>query len=850
MSAVATKRCIIFSYGPVPTPEHNKVEGGGLRCWGLAKGLRAQDPRLEIVVAYHESYRQPDFTESYEDIQLATWNEATISAVISAFDTVIVSYCMGGLSVTIANTIRPDQQLVLDCYVPIYVEIAARDSNDLPNEYAAFEVEVTRWAAVLKRGDIYLCANKNQKRYYQGVLSALGRINPATYQDELILIVPYGVYRQPPVVTDKPITKLLADQKGKQHFRRLLWFGAVYPWFDFQPLVDALKVINQTVPTKLVVVGAKNPFNAHPDFVRRYDEFVAYVASDPENQQNVVLQDWVEFNDRANWYLDSDLVILINKIGSENELAWRTRLVDYIWADLPIITNGGDPLGEELIAAGAAARLEDFSAAGLAQSLTTLLSDDKSLATLKKNLTAVRPNYYWDTVTTGLYAKIIDHQRPTDFREYGILDIEVSSALQRSLVGRVMTKARKLPNYYAKYGARTTYTTLKTIALQRLRPPTATRPPEVIFVSHQLDTTGAPHVFVDAVKDFRTSYPTLPLEFHTFNPADKVNIQELNAMGIKPKLHISRDISLQYAAGDVVVLNTVAFSNILRDGLYSALEQGTVQKLIWYIHEDEPQYIFNASETKRIKRLMRAGKITMFIAAKKTHDNYLEHFGVVDALQLQLYRVAVPAKYKQVRKAQDFNSLRFVLPGMVSDGRKGQLPILYAFIAFKERYFDKLPEKYRDFSLTYVGVGKDFLSRQLLKHTTTGLGERFVHYGPIPHMTCLDVVLEANVTICYSMRECLPMFVYEGMLAGHPLLRNDSSGQEEQLVEGKNGYSLDSMDIEQVIQAIERLCNKRQTTNEQLAAMSKVSNTMALALQDVCYDALTGAIATAFGRTE
>ena len=132
------KSCIILSQGPVPTPEHTKVEGGGLRCWGLAKGLRANDPTLKLTVAYHDSYKKEPFTDSHEDIAITTWDIESLAELLAEYDSVLVSYCMGPLSVKVVDVIRPDQQLILDCYVPIYVEVSARDTNDLDSEYHAF----------------------------------------------------------------------------------------------------------------------------------------------------------------------------------------------------------------------------------------------------------------------------------------------------------------------------------------------------------------------------------------------------------------------------------------------------------------------------------------------------------------------------------------------------------------------------------------------------------------------------------------------------------------------------------------------------------------------------------------
>lgn len=839
------KKCIIFSYGPVPTPEQNKVEGGGLRCWGLAKGLRESDSELEITVAYHESYRKSNHTEVFESINIQTWNNDTIEALMVGKDAVLVSYSMGDLSVIVTEKIKANQQLILDCYVPAYIEISARESNDLKGEYDAFHNEVNRWALVLRRGDIYLCANSNQKRYYQGVLSALGRINPATYQDDPIKIVPYGIYKEPPIVTERPITRKL--EGSKKHYRKVLWFGAVYPWFDLRDLIEAINELNKEIPTKLVIVGAKNPFNGHPDFVKQYENLIEYIENNEEAKNNIILQEWVEFNDRANWYLDSDIVISINKIGEENELAWRTRLVDYIWADLPIITNAGDPLGDELVEAGAARKLNDITAEGLLNSLKSALEDEKGLVELKTNLKNIRTKYLWGNAVKPLYEAIQHTTRPTDFTEFGLIDAIPDG--RYSIVSKVLVKSKKIPTYYKRYGLKSTIITAKTFAQRKLnRSITEKRKKAVVFISHQLDTTGAPHVLLDLVKEFTNSNKNVPIVFHSYNPTTPENILKLNKLGITPRIHMSHDTRPKFAKNDVVVMNTVAFSDSVKDAVFAALESGLVKKVLWYIHEDEPSIIFGMSETNRIKKLLKSDKMTMFVLAERTRKAYIKHFGETKNIIDQPYKLTIDKNRHITRSTKDFDVLRFVLPGMVGDGRKGQLPLLYAFIEFKKRYYDVHPDKYRDFNLMYVGLGNDFLSRQIIKHSSKGLGDKFEYYKAMSHEKCLDEIANSNITLCYSMRESLPLFVYEGMTAGHVLLRNDCSGLEEQLIDGKNGYLLDSTDFEQVIQVIEKIANKTTTSNKMLVGMSNESRKIAKEAESTSYKMIDNKILEAFTK--
>jgi glycosyltransferase involved in cell wall biosynthesis len=98
------------------------------------------------------------------------------------------------------------------------------------------------------------------------------------------------------------------------------------------------------------------------------------------------------------------------------------------------------------------------------------------------------------------------------------------------------------------------------------------------------------------------------------------------------------------------------------------------------------------------------------------------------------------------------------------------------------------------------------------------------------------------------MREALPLFVFEGMTAGHPVLRNDSSGVDEQLVDGKNGYLLDSADFQQVIETIEKVINRSQTSDQELASMSKTSHDIAIAQEHNTYKPMIDTVVKAFGK--
>ena len=53
-------------------------------------------------------------------------------------------------------------------------------------------------------------------------------------------------------------------------------------------------------------------------------------------------ENWVAHEDRANYFLDADVGVSTHLEHLETSFSFRTRLLDYIWAGLPIINSSGD----------------------------------------------------------------------------------------------------------------------------------------------------------------------------------------------------------------------------------------------------------------------------------------------------------------------------------------------------------------------------------------------------------------------------------------------------------------------------------------------------------------------------
>jgi len=830
------KTCLIVSYGPVPTPRYQKIEGGGQRCWGLALGLKANG--YDVTVAINNSF--PLDTAENEGIHLINWGEdQQFAEKINTFDSVIMNYAMGGPMTFVVDNISDHVQLVLDCYVPIYIEVSARDSTDKVTEYSNYSHDIIHYNKALKRGDYFLCANIPQKHMYMGALSALGIINPYSYKTPRVLVVPFGVESSIDIANERnPYTELGIQKKDFT----LLWFGGLYPWFNIQPLLNTIKRLSkENKDFKFVIVGGKNPYNQNPDFIKQYDTTYSYFKKNNLINKSVFFVDWVDFSDRINWYRHATVVISINNIGEENIYSWRTRVMDYVWGEIPMLTNGGDPLSDSLLTAGAAIRLESTEEEALYTSLSSIVNKPNLLKEAQKNLVVEKRAYYWEKVVTPLVKELEKQNHPyldeKAFIEANKPDttielLETNSTKRK--IKKLVKAPRKLVRMVKKKGVKRSVKVIAKAVLNRIEKTTNTRR-QYYFFSHPVDHTGAPLVLLDTIEDF--SKKINPRDINVLYPGgEKSLIKRLSALGVKLDKMVmgigSRILhaQLNIRPDDFVLMNTVAIYPNYRDYVLGLLDDGRLKQATWFIHEDIPKLRFDdLGLIHRVKRLIAQDKLKIIVPSQQTANDYNEFFDTkkIDAIKL---RVIVPDKYSRNRKASDYSKkIRFVISGTPSDGRKGQLLAISAFSKYLCEYYTKNHSKYRDFELNLIAIGKkgeDYISTQIRAIGDGLIGNKIHYYPKVSKDKALEITSKNDVTICCSLNETFALFVAEGMLMGHIILRNKTSGYKEQLKNGVNGYAIDEQNINNFAAQIEKVLNKS-TADEALLSMGNSSKQIA-----------------------
>jgi glycosyltransferase involved in cell wall biosynthesis len=197
------------------------------------------------------------------------------------------------------------------------------------------------WVLQLSRGDFFLCSSEDQRLYYLGFLTALGRVHPRITQADpelrrLIDVVPFGVPAELPVY--RPI--LEARRPGEE---RVL-FGGLYDWYDPWPLLQALERSRER-NRRLIVV--RNP-NAESTPQRLFGEVERWCRARNWWGEKVVGLDWVEADRRFDLLRDVDVLAAPHPANLETILSLRTRFLEGLAAGCPCLTFGGGSLSRLL----------------------------------------------------------------------------------------------------------------------------------------------------------------------------------------------------------------------------------------------------------------------------------------------------------------------------------------------------------------------------------------------------------------------------------------------------------------------------------------------------------------------
>ena len=399
-------------------PIGKKLAGPAIRAWNIAAELSNAN---EVILVSLTSVEEMD--GPFRLLKVSTAENAKFAKLEKWADVIIFQ----GHAMAAFDSLRTTTKIVIaDIYDPMHLE-QLEQGRELPPEQWQHQVQDATDVLnqQLERADFFLCASDRQKMFWLGQLAALGRINPANYDgdpdlDGLISVVPFGLSAEPP----RHVVDVLKGVKpgiGRDD-KLVLWGGGLYNWFDPKTLIRAVaELSSRRDSVRLFFQGTKHPHPGVPEMAivaesRLLAEQLGVLDS------SVFFNDsWVDFDERQNYLTEADAGVSTHFSHIETTFSFRTRILDYLWAGLPMVVTDGDHFAELVRAENLGVVVEAGDVSALSDALEKVLFDAEFAAAAKANIERVREQYRWTTVLAPLVEFVSNAHHAADNSDLAVI---------------------------------------------------------------------------------------------------------------------------------------------------------------------------------------------------------------------------------------------------------------------------------------------------------------------------------------------------------------------------------------------------------------------------------------------
>ena len=388
LSEQPRRRILIITGDPIGA----RMAGPAIRAWNIAKTLsKEHDVRLVSMTRA---------VSSDPDVPVAVISHARPSTVDEHERWADVIIVQGNALVLFPSLDKSTKVLVVDVYDPMHLEQLEQGRGQpirVWNDQINDATETLNHQLLL--GDFFLCASDRQRNFWLGQLAGLGRVNAFTYSrdselESLIATVPFGIPEEPPHSTAPAIRGVVPGISKTDKI--IIWGGGIYDWFDPETLIRAVATLAERhTDVRLFFMGVKHP---NPD-VPEMDAVArsrALADALEINGVNVFFNEsWVPYEERQNYLLEANVGVSTHFQHVETTFSFRTRILDYLWAGLPIVTTEGDSFGDLVGSQGLGASIPEQNEAALVDALELLLYDKSAITKARANVARERTAFFW-----------------------------------------------------------------------------------------------------------------------------------------------------------------------------------------------------------------------------------------------------------------------------------------------------------------------------------------------------------------------------------------------------------------------------------------------------------------------
>ena len=457
-----------------PTPIRANMLGPGLRYWQFACEL-AKRQRVTLLCPNADFPSPTGFTIAHYE------RPGVLDAALASHAVAVVQGYALAFWPTLREAItRTKPYLAVDIYTPLNLEgLESRHGDTSPLSLELNRTDLSALMDQLALGDYFFCASERQRHYYLGMLAAASRLNPHVHADDhlfrrLIDVVSFGLPSEPPQPSARgPVLKGVHPHIGVDD-KVILWFGGMWNWLDPVGVIQAFAQVASKRPDARLVIVTQPPADLDESVARAYMEARQASQATGLEGQSILWLDPVPFAQRGALLLEADIGVSFHRPSVETTFAFRTRLLDFIWAGLPIVAADGDVLGDEVGLRGLGCTVAAGDVSQLRDALLAVLAEPDARGERAQTFAEARRQFEWARVMQPLSAYCaapwraagrdvpfyqtqdpwsIEVERELYKRELAHAQAEIASLrelVQRYESGRVMTLMRKLHGLRSK----------------------------------------------------------------------------------------------------------------------------------------------------------------------------------------------------------------------------------------------------------------------------------------------------------------------------------------------------------------------------------------------------------------
>ncbi|MCJ7472821.1 MAG: glycosyltransferase, partial [Actinobacteria bacterium] len=371
----------------------SEMAGPAIRVWNFSKEL---SEHMNVILAIPN---KPDPGD--HDFKIVQYNdEGHLREIIKDADILLCN----GMTLSKFRSLKDSgKYLIIDIYDPYNLATLAEYSGENMKERLEIYKSIQKYFnEQFYYGDFFICASDRQRDFWLGMLAALNRVNPFAYNIDptlkrMISVVPFGLPSHRPIHT---VDVLKGKIKGieKNDFV-IIWGGGIYNWFDPLTLVKAMALVKEKrSDIKLFFMGVKHP-NPEVKALGMVNDTVELAKRLDLYEKNIFFNfGWVDYKERQNYFLEADAGIITHPEHIETRFSFRTRILDYLWAGLPIISTEGDHLSDMVKIKRLGLVTKEGSPEELAEAILAMAGDNKFYAEYVKNIAITAKDFTWDKV--------------------------------------------------------------------------------------------------------------------------------------------------------------------------------------------------------------------------------------------------------------------------------------------------------------------------------------------------------------------------------------------------------------------------------------------------------------------